>query len=260
MAEYRSIAAKIATNTSRTCEAPECAMPRFGFSKYCRAHRRAHERYGHPAGKPVSILQWRPHLHAATAFTGNWLSAGHPGIESAVRWCADQQAAHGQLKRADSKRPWTTFFATLHRGARQGVLPEELVARTLAAFLALRVEPRLFAGGDAFNHALARLFLRTTPQPSDAWLKRRRGPDEHSQELPTINIAYRARDYTAARVIGAIGKLAYRAADEMFKGYEAERQAMNERIEHTRCPDPVAGSSAPFSSSATTTASKGDLH
>jgi len=172
------------------------------------------------------------------------LRAGHPGVEAAGQWCAEQFFGNTVVHR-NSRKAHMGYLWALGRARRNGIEPTDLCARWIAAYLAddrgESARP-LFKDDSHFRHQAARMFLYAKPlSRAPRWHARRRVENrtpedaEAAHGMPRWNV----REYTFRRVNDSIGLLAMKAANEI-KRREADR------LNPHRQSKPVEGSSVPF--------------
>jgi hypothetical protein len=230
----------IETNQGRQCERRGCAGGRFKLSRFCKSHARTYSRTGHPTALTVRRGSWAPYVLLSIKFVNDQLCADHPGIEAAVRWCAQELFPKGAvISKSDPRRPHRGYQAALTRCRRHGVEPVDLVARAIAAELAddrSEAARPIYASDQHRIHQGARLFLAPVPHRLPGYARRRReGALAFATE--TKGPSLKVREYTHYRVNAALGLLALKAAEEIRR-----------RLARDTPPPtgPVSGSSSPF--------------
>jgi hypothetical protein len=245
--EQRKLLPQVARNEAAACDREGCGCARFKLGRYCKSHARTYAATGHPTAPSVRRGTWLPYVVTALAFVREQLREEHPGIMEGVRWTAAELFPQRVVvTRSDAKRPHRSYQAALGRARRNGVEPADLLARAIAAELADdrgdTARP-LFKSDEHRAHQGARLFLYALPLGSSGYDRRKRG-DGPLPEPPRIK--WRAREYTARRVGGALGFLALNAATEI------KRRMANVATPSEQIPGSVAGSGSPFASTSST--------
>ena len=166
MPKFSTFQEAAAHNTQAFCNVPECYKHRSGVSTYCKSHRNAAARAGHPL-QSVRTYQARHTVEREKVRAIVLNNSTHPGIITATQWLQSwiNAVMRGQ---ADALAP-----EDIRRLVDSGVSAQDILIEAASFFIYQQYNQHKFLNDAAVDIALSMTVLQLAP----AAKKTRRNPD-----------------------------------------------------------------------------------
>jgi hypothetical protein len=173
-------------NEQQCCDAPGCRLPRTTIERFCKTHRTAYVRYGHPAGAPLKPAAWAPIATQVRSLLS--ANADHPGTQQVRQFLSNWMATATANENA--------FYGAqeLARISRHGVNAMDVLVEVCAFWTWLQRNPHALPQGSrdsdrAVDFAVSRAVFALAPRPKRvSWHKP--GSRAYSTKARSSGLAY----------------------------------------------------------------------